>query len=239
MAEISKEDTGIKHIIIIPDGDRRWAKERGLPVWEGHRRGTENITAMLEVCRDRNIPFLTMWGFSTENWKRPQDEIDHLFEYVLLGLKKQLKEAKKNGVRFRHIGRKERLPKDLLQQILVAEEETKHFANWNFTAALDYGGQDEIVRAVQKLAKRVASGELSPDDISIELLSQSLDTAELPFPDLIIRTSGEKRLSGMMPFQGVYAELAFVDTLFPAFSKKEFNAIIDDFAARHRRFGAG
>jgi undecaprenyl diphosphate synthase len=237
MSDNTIDTAPIKHVVIISDGDRRWATAHNLPAWEGHRRGADNIRNMLEVCQERNIPYLTMWGFSTENWKRDKDEVQHLLSIILDGIKREHKEAIKNKIRFRHLGRKDRLPANLMEEIRATEEDTKNYTEWNFQAALDYGGQDEIVRATKKIAEDVKSGKLTIDSIDEKLFNSYLDTADLPYPDLIIRTSGEQRLSGMLPFQGVYAELAFVDVMFPDFNKAEFNKVLDEFLLRNRRFG--
>jgi undecaprenyl diphosphate synthase len=231
------EENKLKHVVIISDGDRRWAKLHGVPAWEGHRRGADNIRNLLEVCKEEGIPYLTMWGFSTDNWKRDKDEVAHLLDIILQGLKKEHKSAIKNGVRFRQLGRRDRLPQNLITEIEATEADTKDFTEWNFQAALDYGGQDEIVRATKKIAADVKSGKLDIDSIDEKLVYSYLDSADLPYPDLIIRTSGEQRLSGMLPFQGVYAELVFSEVLFPDFGKKEFKKVIQEFYTRNRRFG--
>lgn len=229
----------LTHLAIICDGNRRWAKERGLPAWEGHRRGSEMARQILEACRDRNVKYVTMWGFSTENWKRDPKEVAFLMTLFREMLVRDRKELIKNNVRFRHLGRKDRLDAALINEINRLEEETKDFTEWNFQTALDYGGRDEIIRATKKIAEKVSHGELSVQDITEAAIQQNLDTVGIPDPDLILRTSGEQRLSGYLPFQAVYAELAFVPFAFPDLTKERVYEVIDSYATRNRRFGAG
>lgn len=223
---------------MIPDGDRRWAKERGLPPWEGHRHGVENIRALLEVCKEQNIPYLTMWGFSTENWGRNAEEVENLMNLFRSVIKTQRKEFIKQEIRFRHIGRKDRLAPDLLEMLTKFEKDTAHFTQWNYQAAIDYGGQDEIIRAVKKLAGEIKSGALDPEKIDTDLFQTYLDTKDIPNPDLMIRTSGEQRLSGLLPFQAVYAELEFLPINFPDMTKAIVLEVIQKYYDRQRRFGS-
>lgn len=228
----------LNHLVIIPDGNRRWSKSSGLPVWEGHRRSSNNLQYILEVCKEREIHYLTMWGFSTENWKRDQDEVKFLMDLFSHLLSTKLEEFIKNEINFRHLGRKDRLPESLLKLIEKAEKETAKFDTWHYQVALDYGGRDEILRATNKIIEDVKAGKID-GQVTDEKFASYLDTAGVPDPDLILRTSGEKRLSGMMPFQGVYAELEFTDMRFPEMTKESLNELIEEYYNRQRRFGAG
>jgi undecaprenyl diphosphate synthase len=220
------------HIAIIPDGNRRWATEKNLPTFEGHRRGAENTINLSRYIRKLGIPVLTFWAFSTENWTRTKDEIQSIFglHYILSGY---VKEAMKDNVRITHLGRKDRIPADLLNAITDAEEKTKDNSDYYLNIALDYGGQDEIIRAIQKLTHE----ELS--NLTPETFAANLDTAYLPYPnpDIIIRTGGEQRMSGFMPWQSPYAEFFFLDKYFPDLSEEDIDTVIEEFGNRQRRFG--
>lgn len=218
-----------KHVVIIPDGNRHWANEHGEPFWKGYQEGMERTKELLRAGSEAGIPHMTLWGFSTENWSRPEEEVGWLmkaFTQAVTDLRSELIAQKTS---FRHLGRKDRLSPELAHGISELERETAHFTDKTFSMALDYGGRDEIVRAAQKASEQ---GVL--DDKS---LSQALDTVGLPDPDLIIRTSGEQRLSGIMPWQGVYAELYFTPLHFPDFTADQFSIALADYAGRQRRFG--
>jgi len=231
--------TPLKHLVIMPDGDRRWAKAHGLPAWEGHRRGAENIQSMLEACRDMNIPYLSMWGFSTENWKRSPEEVAQLMDIFRNFLRDKRSEMMKNKINFRHIGRKDRLAPDLLEGIAQLEADTAAFTDWHYIVGLDYGGQDEIVRATKKIVSDVQSGKLAIDTLSPELFATYLDTNGIPNPDFLIRTSGEQRTSGYMAYQSGYAELLFLPINFPDLTKEKLKEVIAEYYNRQRRFGGG
>jgi len=218
----------IKHIAIIPDGNRRWAKQKGLPTIEGHRRGFNQITDLVREARVLNIKIFTIWAFSTENWKRSQMEIDYLMNLYLKMIDLHFKEAFKNETRIIHIGRKDRINEHLRKKIEEAENKTKIFSKYYLVIALDYGGQDELLRAFQKV------GNLTFDNIN-----QFLDTKNLPFPepDLVIRTSGESRTSGFMIWQSAYSELIFSEKFFPDFTKDDLRLAISEYQKRKRRFG--
>lgn len=221
------------HVVIIPDGNRRWAKEKGLFVTAGHYKSAsyDNVKSLLNEAKDLGIKYLTFWGFSTENWSRNQEEVKAIFELVDGLLDKMKKDAVENGVRFRHLGRRDRLPQKLLNKIEEVEKITSKFSELNIQLCLDYGGRDEIIRAVNQIIKK---GLKNVDE---KTFIQYLDTKEIPDPDLIIRTSGEKRTSGMMPFQSDYAELYFTDCYFPDFDGLELRKAVEDFQKRQRRFG--
>lgn len=218
-----------QHVVIIPDGNRHWAKEHGEPFWKGYQEGMERTKELLRVGSNAGIPHMTLWGFSTENWSRPKEEVEWLMKAFTEAVSDLRSELLSNNISFRHLGRKDRLSRELAQELSNLERETAHFNGKTFSMALDYGGRDEIVRAAQK-----ASEQGILDDKSFSL---ALDTVGLPDPDLIIRTSGEQRLSGIMPWQGVYAELYFTPLHFPDFTADQFRIALADYAGRQRRFG--
>ena len=222
-----------EHVVIIPDGNRRWAKSKGLLASEGHVKSAsyDNLKGILNGARESGVKYLSMWGFSTENWKRSDKEKKVLFSLLGDLLDKLLIDAKKNRICVRHLGRKDRLPKELIEKLNNLERETKSYNDFYFQLCLDYGGRDEIIRAVIKL---VSEGK--KDINEIEFLDY-LDSSGLPEPDLIIRTSGEKRLSGIMPYQSAYAELCFVDKPFPEFKGEDLKEAVREFGRKNRRFG--
>ncbi len=222
-----------QHVVIIPDGNRRWAKERGLPPHEGHRKGFSQVKHLLEAAKEAGVKTLTLWGFSTENWNRSEEEKMFLFEAYRGLLRDSRKDAMKNKVRVRRLGRDDRFPRDIIENLNALAEETKGFSNYYLNIALDYGGRDELTRMVKKL---VAAGT-TVEEVTPELIESYLDTAGSSDPDLIIRTSGEQRLSGILPWQGVYAELYFTQKHFPDFNKEEFMKAVKEYSHRHRRFG--
>lgn len=229
----------LNHLALIPDGDRRWAKQNGLPAWEGHRRGANNIMNMLEVCKKNEIHYMSMWGFSTENWKRSEEEVKHLMDIFRDFTRNKRKDLIKNKIRFKHIGRRDRLADDLLESLERLENDTKDFTEWIYIAGLDYSGEDEIIRATKKIIADVKSGKITEDDITTETYADYLDTAGIPNPDFFLRTSGEQRTSGFMLYQMKYTEYFFEPTLFPALTKDRLQEIIDDYYNRQRRFGGG
>lgn len=220
-----------KHIVIIPDGNRRWAKERNITPHFGHyKSGTYlSLKMLFQEAKNLGVKCVSIWGFSTENWKRIKEEREAIFDLLLGGVERFRKDALKDKIRFVHIGRKDRLPKKLIDALESLEKETSMFKNFKVQLCLDYGGRDEIIRAVNKILK---SGKKEINEKSFKkYLDSELD------PDLIIRTSGEKRLSGMMPFQGVYAELYFSNKYFPEFGPRELRKAIKEYGMRERRFG--
>lgn len=224
-----------KHIAIFPDGDRRWAKEKGLSPVEGYGVGVERLLDIVKKADELGIKYITFWGFSTENWKREENETNFLINEIFIKKGRELKgEFVAQKARFRHLGRKDRLPAKLVELLNEIEEETKDFTERFVSVGLDYGGRDEILRAIKSIVKR----GFDVDSIDEELVSNSLDTAGIPDPDMIIRTSGEHRLSGFMPWQTIYSELFFVDTYFPDFTDDKFADLVDQFSNRERRFGA-
>jgi undecaprenyl diphosphate synthase len=222
------------HVAIIPDGNRRWARQRGLNAAFGHYTSAsdERIMELFSEAKRMGIKYLSLWGFSTENWKRDEKEIKAIFDLLLKKIDKFKEEAHKHRIRFRHLGRKDRLPKKLVEELKKLEEETKDYDDLNVQLLLDYGGRDEIIRAVNKMLK---SGVKKIDENTFE---DYLDSKDIPDPDFIIRTSGEQRTSGILPYQATYAELYFTDVYFPEFDVNEFRRAIKSFKDRVRRFGA-
>jgi len=223
------------HIAIILDGNGRWARSRGLPVTKGHEAGAKALRKILDTSREIGVHTLTVWGFSTENWKRPPAERAKIFELIKNTLKEEFKRAKEEDVRFHHIGRKDRLPKGLLRLIKKTEEETKDNSSYVLNVALDYGGRDEVLRAVRKIVKdKIPAGKINE-----KLLSSYLDTANqpYPYPDLYIRTSGEQRTSGYLMWQMVYSEIYFERDHLPDLTPEKLKAAILDYSRRRRRFG--
>ncbi len=226
-------DRRLLHVVIIPDGNRRWAKGRGLKPWEGHRAAgsEEHMRSLLEEAQKLGITHLTFWGFSTENWERDKKEIEEVFSLIYDVLCIFEEELVKRKIRFRHIGRKDRLPKKIVRKIGDLENTTRGFGEHNVQLCLDYGGRDEIVRAVGKI---IQSGK---KEVSEQDIIDSLDTKDIPDPGLIIRTSGEHRTSGFMPFQSSYAELYFAPMHFPDFKSEDLRKAVLDFMKRKRNFG--
>lgn len=223
----------VNHIAIIPDGNRRWAKKRGLPETSGVIEGAKRVVELVRWARSEGVHTVTFWGFSTENWKRSPAEVKALMELFEKVLDEHVEEAKRDGARITHMGRKDRLTPSLLKKIIKAQEETAHFTKYHLNIALDYGGHDELMRAVNKA---LADGIR---EVSEETFAQYLDTASFlyPNPDMIIRTSAELRLSGFMPWQSAYSELFFVRELFPDFTPDKLKECIEEFKGRSRRFG--
>ena len=226
------------HVAIIMDGNGRWAKARGLPRIAGHRRGTDAVRTVVEACHEIGIPYLTLYAFSSENWKRPPNEIDDLMGLLRLYLRGQLAELHASEVRLRFIGNRQALARDIISLIDEAEALTATNASLTLSVALNYGSHDEIVRACRRVAEEVAAGRLGVDEITEGTFTRYLETADVPDPDLLIRTSGEQRLSNFLLWQLAYAELVFTDTLWPDFSKQELEGAVAEFQQRERRYGA-
>ncbi|MEZ8217413.1 Undecaprenyl pyrophosphate synthetase [Candidatus Fervidibacteria bacterium JGI MDM2 SSWTFF-3-K9] len=226
-----------KHVAIIMDGNRRWAKQRGLPVLQGHRAGSRATRQVVEACVELGIPILTLYAFSTENWRRPSLEVQALLHLIEVTLKKERDELNANGVRVRHIGSKEGLPESLVRTLEETEEMTRNNSTLLLNVAINYGGRNELVRAVHSIAKKIKSGLLKPEDIDESVISAHLDTDGLPDPDLLIRTGNEWRISNFLLWQIAYTELYVTPTLWPDFSKREFLLALIDFQRRERRFG--
>ncbi len=227
-----------RHIAIIMDGNGRWAKARGLPRIAGHRRGAEAVRRTLVAASELGIPYLTLFGFSSENWKRPLNEVDDLMGLLRHYLRGEIAELHRNGVRLRVIGELDRLSADLVTLIANAETLTRDNRAINLTIALSYGGRAEIVAATRAIAVKVAAGSLVVEAIDEDLIAGHLLTSELPDPDLLIRTSGEQRISNFLLWQCAYAELVFTKTLWPDFGRGDLEEAIADYCGRERRYGA-
>jgi len=227
-----------RHIAIIMDGNGRWAQARGLPRIAGHRRGAEALRRTLIAASELGIPYLTLFGFSSENWKRPRDEVGELMGLLRHYLRGEIAELHRNGVRLRVIGEIGRLSTDLVTLIANAEALTRDNRAINLTVALSYGGRAEIVAAARAIALKVAEGSLSVEAVDEDLIAGHLFTADLPDPDLLIRTSGEQRISNFLLWQCAYAELVFTKTLWPDFGRSDLEQAIADYCGRERRYGA-
>lgn len=225
------------HVAIIMDGNGRWAKQRSRPRTFGHSEGVEALRRTVEAAGDLGVRYLTVFGFSTENWRRPVEEVNALFDLLRLYVARDLDRLAREGVRVRVIGERNGLQPDIARIIDEAEAKTRLNDKLNLTIAFNYGGQDEIARAARRVAEDVASGRLKPSEVTPRRFESYLDTADLPAPDLLIRTSGETRLSNFMLWQAAYAELIFLDVLWPDFDRAALQAAIDQYHRRERRFG--
>jgi undecaprenyl diphosphate synthase len=226
-----------RHVAIIMDGNGRWASAHGMPRGEGHRRGVEALRRAVRFAVRRGIRYLTLFSFSSENWSRPDEEIEGLFNLVRIFIRGDLAELNRNGVKVRVIGERERVPLDILDLIEEAERVTSGNRGLNLTVAFNYGSRDEIVRAARALAELVRRGELIPEAIDSATFEQALDTVEIPDPDLILRTSGEQRISNFLLWQAAYAELIFMPVLWPDFGDEHFEAALGEYFSRERRYG--
>ncbi len=229
---------GPNHVAIIMDGNGRWAQARGRPRLFGHHAGARKVREVVEACPRLGIKYLTIFAFSTENWKRTQVEVAGLMSLFKRYIVKETKTLKANGIRVRFIGDRVRLDKKLTELMDTLEQETEDNDLVHLTVALNYGGRDEVARATKRLARDVAEGRLHPDDVDEETLPKYLDTRVLPDPDLVIRTSGEARISNFLLWQSAYSEYEFIDTLWPDFTAVELERLCRNFGARDRRFGA-
>jgi len=225
------------HVAIIMDGNGRWAKARGLPRSAGHKRGAESVRKSVKGAISSGVSYLTLFGFSSENWKRPPDEIHDLMGLLRLYLKSEIKDLHKECVRLLIIGDRENLDKDIIKLIQSSEEMTKKNTRLTLIIALSYGGRAEILHAAKQIAKDIAQGDLQISNIDEDALSERLFTKDIPDPDLLIRTSGEQRLSNFLLWQCAYTEFIFIDTLWPDFAEVDFENAIKVFQNRERRYG--
>jgi undecaprenyl diphosphate synthase len=225
------------HVAIIMDGNGRWAKSRGLPRTAGHRRGVEAVRETVKAATDLGIGYLTLYGFSSENWNRPPPEVDDLMGLLRFYLRSEIAELHREGVRLRSIGDRARLAPDIVRLIEEAEERTRRNRRLNLTIALSYGGRNEILRAMRMIADDVASGRLKAAEVDERALEQRLFTLGLPDPDLVIRTSGEQRISNFLLWQSAYSELVFDDCLWPDFGRENLRRAVEEFQRRERRYG--
>lgn len=226
------------HVAIIMDGNGRWASARGLPRALGHRKGVSAVKRTVKAAVSMGIPYLTLFGFSTENWRRPIAEIDELMRLVRHYLRSEVADLHKNGVRLKVIGDRSRLPKDIVELIGHAERIVPHETRLTLTVALSYGGRGDILQAVQSIAQAASNGTLDPSTLCEQTVNRFLQTDGLPDPDLLIRTSGEQRISNFLLWQSAYAELIFTDTLWPDFDHTDLESAVTEFARRERRYGA-
>jgi len=226
------------HVAIIMDGNGRWAKKRGLPRIAGHKNGAEAVRRAVAASVELGIRYLTLFGFSSENWKRPPREIDDLMGLLRHYLRGEVAELHKNGVRVRVIGERDKLAPDIVTLIENAENLTRGNERLHLSIALNYGGRAEIALAARRLAEDVAAGKLAPDEIDEDVFAAKLLTSDIPDPDLLIRTSGEQRISNFLLWQSAYAELVFTETLWPDFAKDDLERALRDYHGRERRYGA-
>ncbi len=225
------------HVAIILDGNGRWAKAKGLPRTAGHIKGADNVEDICQAASDIGIKYITMYAFSTENWKRPEEEVTALMNLFRKYIDKCLKMAKKKNMSVKIIGDTTKLAQDIQDSIKVLEETTKDCDKLHLQIAINYGSRDEIRRTVTKLADKVKSGEINPEDITEEMISDNLDTKDIPDPDLMIRTSGEQRISNYLLWQLAYAEFYFTPVPWPDFNKEELEKAIEAYNQRDRRYG--
>jgi undecaprenyl diphosphate synthase len=237
MAEDSNQGSLPRHIAIIMDGNGRWARARLLPRYVGHREGVKSVRRAVEACLDRSIKALTLFAFSSENWRRPSEEVSLIMDLFVHALKKEVVALNRNGVRLRFIGDRTAFSDNLRALICTAEEDTRDNSGLDLVIAANYGGQWDITRAVQNLAPRLIDGTLQPQDITPDVLAAEVCLSDLPPPDLFIRTGGEQRISNFLLWQLAYTELYFTDTLWPAFDVKRLDEALSWYANRQRRFG--
>jgi undecaprenyl diphosphate synthase len=238
MAAVQNKAGLPRHVAIVMDGNGRWASKRHLPRQAGHVAGVNAVREVVRAATDIGLENLTLFAFSSENWKRPAMEVGALMGLFRLYFSNDMKEVAERGAKVRIIGNRTRVDADILQMIEEAERNTAANTGLNLTFAFDYGGQEEIAAAMRELARAAKEGRLDPETITPELVSSRLFTAGLPEPDLVIRTSGERRLSNFLLWQSAYAELLFVETLWPDFDRAALLAALEQFSKRERRFGA-
>lgn len=224
------------HIAIIMDGNGRWAKKRGLPRSMGHRQGAKIIGDVIKHCTKLGVKYLTLYAFSTENWNRPADEVNGIMD-LLREYLSQAERYRDQNIRSKFIGSRQGLAEDIVKEMERLEEESKHHDGFTVTIAINYGGREELTNSVREIAEQVAQGRLTAEDITQELVAQHLYTAFQPDPDLVIRPSGEQRLSNFLLWQIAYAEFVFMDVLWPDFGSKDLDRAIEEYSARNRRFG--
>lgn len=226
-----------QHVAIIMDGNGRWAKERGKPRIDGHKQGAKQISKVLKAAEKCGVKILTLYAFSSENWNRPREEVDALMSLLSAAIRENRKSFIDNEIRFRTIGDIDALPANCVKDIEELEKTTKRFKKQTLVLALNYGSRDELIRAVSKIAHQALDGKINPNKICWKNISDNLDTADIPDPDLLIRTSGEMRLSNYLLLQAAYAELYFTKTYWPDFGEKEFIEAVEEYQNRERRYG--
>jgi undecaprenyl diphosphate synthase len=236
MVAIDKERLP-RHVAIIMDGNGRWATQRGLSRIAGHRRGKDSVKEIVETARRLGIQYLSLYAFSTENWQRPRDEVRALMRFLRHYLVAEMKRMMKNGIRLVAIGNLRKLPREVQVALRNAVEETRHNAGMTVVLAVSYGGREELTDAARAIARRIRRGELEPDDVDEEVVGAHLSTAGIPDPDLLIRTSGELRISNFLLWQIAYTEIYVTETLWPDFRERQFLDALEHFLSRERRFG--
>lgn len=227
-----------KHVAIIMDGNGRWAARNGMSRSRGHRKGADAVREAIEGAIHNGVQYLTLYAFSSENWNRPQEEVSDLMGLLKMYLKKEVRTLGKEGIRLKVIGRRDKLPSDIIKLIDQAEARTQDNRRLTVIIALSYGSRDEITHAAQEIAKSIAAGELNPEDVSEETIQRHLFTRGIPDPDLLIRTSGEQRLSNFLMWQSAYTEFLFTPVLWPDFTQQTFTEAVQEFQLRDRRYGA-
>lgn len=227
-----------RHVAVIMDGNGRWAKARGLPRTAGHKAGVERVRELVRNASELGIDYVTLYAFSSENWSRPKQEVSDLMGLLKLFIRRDLDELRRNNVRIRIVGCRDTVQDDIGTLLAEAEDKTAGNTGATLLIAFNYGSRNELVRAARKIAAKVAAGEFAADDITEDMLTDHLDTAGVPDPDLIIRTSGELRLSNFLLWQAAYSELVFLPCFWPDFDKNAFHEALAEFARRERRFGA-
>ncbi len=225
------------HIAIIMDGNGRWAKRRGLPRAAGHKKGVDTVRDIVEACAEIGVKYLTLYTFSTENWNRPKDEVSTLMRLLLSSLKARLRELDKNDIKLTSVGDLSSLPVEVQKQLRTDIEKTKNNKRMTLNLALSYSGRWELIKAVKSISEQVAEGKLNPEDIDEKIISDNLTTRDLPDPDLLIRTSGEFRVSNFLLWQIAYTEFVILDVLWPDFKREHLYNSIKEFQNRERRFG--
>jgi len=227
-----------RHVAIVMDGNGRWATKRMMPRAAGHVAGVSTVRAIVRAANDIGLQNLTLYAFSSENWKRPVTEVSHLMGLFRAYVREDVSELLKNNVRVRFIGNRSRASEDIVALMAESEKRTEACTGLNLTLAFDYGSQEEMAAAARRMAEQAARGELDPESITVDYFASRLSTAGRPDPDLVIRTSGEHRLSNFLLWQSAYSEFIFVDTMWPDFTREEFFECLNTFAQRERRFGA-
>lgn len=227
----------LNHIAIIMDGNGRWAQKKGRPRTFGHIQGVRVAKKMITAVREMGIPHLTLYAFSTENWKRPSQEVELLMKLLFKYLTREREQLIKQNIKFKVLGQIERLPQEIVKEIVKTVEATAHNTGMTLNMALSYGGREDLIQAFKKTHELILLGKLQPSDVTEDTISNLLETAETPDPDLIIRTSGEQRLSNFLLWQSAYTELMFKDTLWPDFTKNDLLQAIEEYNKRERRFG--
>lgn len=231
------KDTNLQHIAIIMDGNRRWAKNKFLPSAAGHKKGVDALRATLRACKDFGVKYLTVYAFSTENWNRSKDEVEFLMSLLAKTIISEVPEFISNDIRVRFIGDRDALSDDIKKILIFGEEETKNCKTVNLQIAFNYGSRLELTNAIKQIAEKVKNEEINIEDITEELISNSLYTSNIPDPDLLIRTGGEKRISNYLLWQLAYTELYVTDIFWPEFDKNSLAEAINEFNLRNRRFG--